>query len=537
VTIVSTLIDTETTHTEVVCLVDGEHEYNHTLTAAHSVDVIGYTESGVHTGAGGTTSFVVGECTDALIRVTTTNTGGSPTTWSLDDGGHNGPWTFESSGGAGVHEHVTCMFDNEYTLTRQGPASSWQGSVEVVGFINYHNTITIPNAENWIVQGNVDPATGLPVLLDARLSSGTPLDRSHANIALRYVRLSGQVAPVDPDPQWIGRGFWFPGEGGSYGGAFRYEGGNSDHANPVQLIFDHAIFDHNVASAGGAVFINGRAGYGVPDSTAQNWESGIAARWDSCVFFRNYASHFSGGLNVANVWPMTFTWESSAFIENSCGNEAAHECYAWDNLGGQGPDRRAGFTSLVHTGTLYDGGYSTEGLVSSVLVLTYFVIDGASPDEPDATWNVTLTGVTYQDHATYLIPAPLFAVFPIMPEKSFELNLHVTDLTVTDNVGLMTHVYDAWSFGLWANRGSFFVEGSRFERNGRFSDDAAGMGGMYLSATPAVTQGLARYRSTFVDSEWTGNQAGYGAAIYVRNQQNMQVDRCLFRDNIATKGG
>jgi hypothetical protein len=196
VTIASTMIDTQDTHMEVVCLVDGEHEYNHTVTTEHSVDVIGYAESGVHVGAGGTTSFVVGECTDALIRVTTTGAGDSPITWSLDDGGHNGPWTFDSSGGVGVHEHVMCMFDNEYTLTHQGPASSWQGSVEVVGFIQYHNTITIPNNENWIVQGNVDPVTGLPVLLDARLSSGTPLDRSHANIVVRYL-LHGTIIVFD----------------------------------------------------------------------------------------------------------------------------------------------------------------------------------------------------------------------------------------------------------------------------------------------------------------------------------------------------
>ena len=139
------------------------------------------------------------------------------------------------------------------------------------------------------------------MLLDARLSSGTPLDRSHANIALRYVRFSGQVAPVDPAPQWLGIGMWFAGQGGSYGGAFRYEGGSSDAANPVRLTFDHAIFDHNSASTGGAVFINGRGGYDLPDSSAQNWDSGIAARWESCVFFRNYASHMTGGLIVANV--------------------------------------------------------------------------------------------------------------------------------------------------------------------------------------------------------------------------------------------
>ena len=36
-----------------------------------------YAESDVHEEAGGTTSFVIGSCTDALIRVTTTSAGGS----------------------------------------------------------------------------------------------------------------------------------------------------------------------------------------------------------------------------------------------------------------------------------------------------------------------------------------------------------------------------------------------------------------------------------------------------------------------------
>ena len=78
------------------------------------------------------------------------------------------------------------MFDNEYTLVRQGGVS-WQGSVEVVGVIHYHNTIEIPNDENWIVQGAIDPATGLPTSLDGRMTSGTPVAPSHANIVLRDV--------------------------------------------------------------------------------------------------------------------------------------------------------------------------------------------------------------------------------------------------------------------------------------------------------------------------------------------------------------
>eukprot|EP01045_Picozoa_sp_COSAG04_P006108 COSAG04_NODE_296_length_17642_cov_88.702388_8_plen_483_part_00 len=231
------------THTETFCLVDGEHEYNHTITEQHSVEVVGYAESGVHDGAGGTTSFVVGMCTDALIRVTTTRAGGSSMTWSLDDGGHNGPWSFEVADGVGVVEFETCIFDNEFTLTRQG-GSAWEGSVEVAGFIHYHNTITIPNDENWIVQGRVDPASGLPSSLDGRLKSGTAVDRSHANIVLRHMRISGQVAPVDvnllPRLEVIA-------DQPAFGGALDYDGGSADPSNLVQIVFVGLVFDHNSA--------------------------------------------------------------------------------------------------------------------------------------------------------------------------------------------------------------------------------------------------------------------------------------------------
>eukprot|EP01045_Picozoa_sp_COSAG04_P008549 COSAG04_NODE_476_length_13722_cov_16.614707_4_plen_83_part_00 len=69
---------------------------------------------------------------------------------------------------------------------------SRQGTVEVAGFIHFHNTITIPNDENWIVQGQIDPVTGLPASMDGRFKSGTAVDRSHANVVLRHLRISGQ---------------------------------------------------------------------------------------------------------------------------------------------------------------------------------------------------------------------------------------------------------------------------------------------------------------------------------------------------------
>eukprot|EP01045_Picozoa_sp_COSAG04_P008550 COSAG04_NODE_476_length_13722_cov_16.614707_5_plen_371_part_00 len=124
VTIKTTMIETGVTHIEKVCLVDGEHEYNHTISEQHSIEVVGYAESEVYDGAGGTTRFVVGMCTYALIRVTTTSAGGNSITWSLDDGGQNGPWTFETSAEIGVDVYESCMFDGEFTLTNLG-VSSW----------------------------------------------------------------------------------------------------------------------------------------------------------------------------------------------------------------------------------------------------------------------------------------------------------------------------------------------------------------------------------------------------------------------------
>merc|ERR1711969_401071 len=245
ITIQSTFLGTGDTHVEEVCLVDGEHEYNHTIDEAHTVEVVGYAESDVHEEAGGTTSFVVGECVDVLIRVTTTSAGGESVSWSLDDGGHNGPWLFDSVGP--VFEQETCMYNNDFTLTKLSVPTSWQGSVEVAGFIHYHNTITIPNDENWIVQGLVDPVSGLPSSLDGRFKSGTAVDRSHANIVLRHLRLSGQVAPVDVNP--ILRVGLIAGRTAGCGGAFEYDGGSSDPSNPVQIIFVELVLDHNGAGS------------------------------------------------------------------------------------------------------------------------------------------------------------------------------------------------------------------------------------------------------------------------------------------------
>ena len=166
---------------------------------------------------------------------------------------------------------------------------------QVVGFIHYHNTITIPNDESWIVQGMVDPVSGLPASLNARFSSGNAFSRSHASIVLRQLRISNQKAPIDPN---AGSDPFSPGEAG---GAFRYEGGSSDPSKLAKIIFVEVIFDHNSAAGdldkmnihltgGGAVWIDGRAAFFTTDPEEKNLESGIELTIQGCTFFANFAA-------------------------------------------------------------------------------------------------------------------------------------------------------------------------------------------------------------------------------------------------------
>ncbi len=79
------------------------------------------------------------------------------------------------------------------------------------------------------------------------------MDLSHANIVLRHLRISGQVAPLDVNP--IPRTAWVAGRTSGSGGAFEYDGGSADHTDLVELIFIAVVFDHNAASSCACMFL------------------------------------------------------------------------------------------------------------------------------------------------------------------------------------------------------------------------------------------------------------------------------------------
>ncbi len=301
-------------HTEVRCLVEGQHEHNHTVDVLHTVDVIGYASSGVHTGSGGVTSFVVGECTDVLIRINTTSSAGD-VAWQLNDDYHNGPWNFVSPGGGGIWEHVSCMFDNHFTIGRVDTENDgWIGTIAVHSFVP-DNTIDIPVSESWIIQGT--EVDGVPAVLPARLKSGYaypyPGRLSNANLVIRYVRFSAQRATLDRYEQERTHSIAPPAR---LGGALDYTGGWG-----ATIMIEHCVFDHLHATSGGALFIDGQMdewARQAPQRTKEQIDGELTLTLiiSNTLFWECEAVWAGAAARLVDVYPLNLTMIDNQFLDN-----------------------------------------------------------------------------------------------------------------------------------------------------------------------------------------------------------------------------
>jgi hypothetical protein len=215
------------------------------------------------------------------------------------------------------------MFDNNYTFTKIDDGSGWQGTVEVVSFVD-DNSIYVPADEEWIIQGA--STNGVPVELDARISSGNPYQLTNASIVMRHVRFVAQQGlpdrwGADPKMRWFSKR-------SRVGGAFQYEGGFGSH-----LEWDHVVIDHcgGDAVAGGAIHILGR-GEDMFDSNrrAANTKLGVTVHgrplrgWEldgSGLTFKmrhTLVWAVGGFINVRtiNVQPLTASVKNCRFIDN-----------------------------------------------------------------------------------------------------------------------------------------------------------------------------------------------------------------------------
>ena len=200
----------------------------------------------------------------------------------------------------------------------------------------------------------------------------------------------------------------------------------------MRLVFERIIFDHNQSPTAGAVFVEGRAGQPVPsEPSRQNWESGISWTVRACTFYRNFAQH-TGALYGSDVWPMDFHFSDTSFIENQATLFFQHDWHWWN--GYPGPERRSGFSSIVHTSSHYDGGFSTEGLYA---MISSGIIFGDSDDDPDATTNILYDRTTFVDHASALWGHALaIEIWPPQSDQGRRFNLHLRDFEMTESRSL-----------------------------------------------------------------------------------------------------
>ena len=174
-----------------------------------------------------------------------------------------------------------------------------------------YKTIIIPNDESWILHGTV--MDGLPVKLDARFASGTPLELSRANIVFRRLRFSGQDTPLDPYTNTR----TYP-TMKRLGGALLYDGFGAT------IIIDGVIFDHNGLGPGGpgVVFQSGGTVLWIDCHMDKSTNDTLTTGRDNTFTFTmintlSYANLcFAHPAAIKNMWPHRLHIENTSFIDN-----------------------------------------------------------------------------------------------------------------------------------------------------------------------------------------------------------------------------
>lgn len=176
------------------------------------------------------------------------------------------------------------------------------------------NTIDIPVNENWILQGTA--VDGVPVILPARLKSGYaypyPGVMSQANIVMRYARFSAQQATLDPYEQERTHSIALPTR---LGGALDYTGGWG-----ATIRIEHCVFDHMLATSGGALFIDGqmdewaRQPQRTPEQIDQ--ELTVTVIISDTLFWECEAIWCGGAARLVDVYPLNLTMTDNQFLDN-----------------------------------------------------------------------------------------------------------------------------------------------------------------------------------------------------------------------------
>ena len=506
--------------TEIRCLLHGEHEHSHS--AAHTIEVDG-ASSPVHS-EGGTTAFVVGECTDVLVRIVAeTSAQVHALAWRVTRTNTNESWEFEATATteAGPFEFYGCFFDANYTVERVDDSISWTGTVSVVGYIDYQNTIVVPNDERWILQGALDD-DGVPVQLDARISSGGPVALTNASIVMRHIRFTERIAPLDLDVKT--RRFSTRPEA-KLGGAFFYEGGFG-----AKLLFHHLVFDRcgDMSHSGGAIHISGR---GEDNPRGQFPEAGLHWEIRNSLFFRNVAG-LVAGFRTVNIWPLQFVMEDTDFVDNAA--VVAHWCHQWypDMNDALGHKAAASDIVLTRTKTIRKN-YEGSPRSAEILIAMVFAFPGTTSVEDAPRNNLTVQDLEISGHVSFFHAC---MIHQTMEDGDGVWDVSIDGGNYSHNTGygnVNLYILGALTLMSHSNTGNnFLISRTNFDYNivdrGTYVSQIAEGGGVVANIA-----GVAK----FEESRWTGNVAASGGGMRILGPGSVEFVRCHFTENTALSVG
>ena len=150
--------------------------------------------------------------------------------------------------------------------------------------------------------------------------------------------------------------------------------------------------------------------------------------------------------------------------------------------------------------------------------------------------SLSMRETSYVNFSSFFLPGAMHLVWPPPTAAiAYEVRIEYVDASVVDCIGTGSHIYDSRYLVFVPGLGRSRFVRSRFVRNGNMNDVAIG-GGLTLLPPPVRLQSAEP--AEFISSEWIGNAAAMGPAIYVDiGVSDVRVTRCLFRDNVAYLSG
>eukprot|EP01047_Picozoa_sp_COSAG01_P029060 COSAG01_NODE_1979_length_8743_cov_18.850069_6_plen_1614_part_00 len=490
------------------------------------------------------------ECTPIITRFTTTTVPGTNSTFDLDGTSVSVPAQL------GAFDVKHCLHDANYTLTKSS-TDTWAGTVSVFSYVD-DNTIYVPNDESWIIQGTY--SGGLPLDLDARVASGLPGDPTKANIVLRHLRISKQLATFKKTIKWIDEngieraiGYSMPASpycqgtlcGPNAGGAFEYFGGHQ-----ATLIFDHVTMDHNMAMRAGTIMIDGVT----PDPSGV----GTTIIFSDCVIWENILQSggiYSAGLILYNMWPLRLHHNDVQWIDQD--GYAGHVCViafvptyqfacSLGTLVGQDicaiDARLKGDTTISYTRNIITGpnriyrNFSNAG--STLCAGPMIAMQTQVKVVPEVRLNMFFENNSFHDNLGNIQgqgimhlnnPAGLTIARELVPIA----DIRITYNNFTENYGVAD--YPSAGAVLHGNHfhGQALVKHCEFLNNGNIlsSEKIGGLGVIYIQNS------LSTFVLSISDSSFTNSINGQAGSIYMKGHGQLQIARSTFLRNKVRFGG